>query len=320
MPTSEIIAFLIFASCIAAVYLLEAVVFIRFAVAKIRGNPKRNILLRRRRDLVLHFLALTGIGCFLYGYFVEPYRIEVTNISVQTDKLKDTTFRIVHISDLHCDKKARNEERMVELINQLDADIIVFAGDCLNTASALPLFKDTMKNLQASLAKFAVKGNCEIFTWKDLDLYSDTGFELLDAKTVAVTKNGETIHISGLSCKTPAGLKPLLRSVPKADFSVFLYHFSDLVESVDDLNVDLYLCGHTHGGQIALPLYGAIITLSDFGKKYESGSYTVGNTMLYVNRGMGLERRPAPQVRFCARPEITVFDISPTKEGEEPGE
>ena len=197
------------------------------------------------------------------------------------------------------------------MINQLNADVIVFTGDCLNIASALPLFKSTMKDLKAAIAKFAVKGNFEVFNWKDLDLYSNTGFELLNAKTGPITKNGETIHISGLSCDNPAGFKALLRPVPKGDFSVFLYHFSDLIESVEDLNVDLYLSGHTHGGQVALPLYGALITLSKFGKKYESGIYNVNDTILYVNRGIGLEPRPAPQVRFCARPEITVFDIGP---------
>jgi len=317
MPTSEKIVLLMFLLAIAGIYFLEGALLIHVAVAKLKHKSKANILLIKP-VLVLHLVALTGIGCFIYGVFIEPGRIEVTNIPVRTDKLKHTTFRIVHISDLHCDKKARNEERMVELINQLDADVIVFTGDAMNTASALPLFKSTMKNLKASLGKFAVRGNFEIHRWRNLDLYGDTGFELLDAKTVAVTKNGETIHISGLSCDNPSGFKTLLDPVAKEDFSVFLYHFSDLIESVE--GPDLYLCGHTHGGQVALPLYGAVITLSKFGKKYEGGMYTVGDTTLYVNRGMGLEPRPAPQVRFGARPEITVFDIAPMNERKEPAE
>jgi len=310
MTTQEIIGLLIFFLVVAAIYLLEAAVLTFFAVARLKHKRRTRILLKKP-VLVLHFLALLGIICFLYSRFVELYRIQVTTIPIRTDKLSQTTFRIVQISDLHCDKKPRNEKRMVELVNQLRADVIVFTGDAVNTPAAVPLFKNTMKNLQASLAKLAVKGNYEVFAWSPFDLYNDTGFELLDAQTIPLTKNGETIHISGLSCTTPAGFKPLLRSVPKADFSVFLYHFSDLVESIDDLNVDLYLCGHTHGGQVALPLYGAVITLSKFGKKYEAGMYTVGGTILYVNRGIGIEPLPAPQVRFCARPEITVFDIMP---------
>jgi len=310
MPTSEKIALLIFLLGVAAIYLPEAAVLTFFAVARLKCKRRTGILLKKP-VLVLHFLALLGIICFLYGHFVELYRIQVTSIPIRTGKLSQTTFRIVQISDLHCDKKMRNEKRIVELINQLQPDVIVFTGDALNTPAAVPLFKNTMKNLQASLAKVAVKGNFEVFVWSPFHLYNDTGFELLDAQTIPLTKNGETIQISGLSCETPASLKPLLISVPKTDFSVFLYHFSDLVESIDDLNVDLYLCGHTHGGQVALPLYGAVVTLSKFGKKYEAGMYTVSGTILYVNRGIGIEPLPLPQIRFCARPEITVFDIMP---------
>jgi predicted MPP superfamily phosphohydrolase len=310
MPTSEKIALLIFLLVVAAIYLLEAAFLTFFAVARLKHKRRTRILLKKP-VLVLHFLALLGIICFLYGHFVELYRIQVTRIPIRTGKLNQTAFRIVQISDLHCDKKMRNEERIVELINQLQPDVIVFTGDALNTAAALPLFKETFKNLKASLAKLAVRGNFETRSRNDLDLYSGTGFELLNAKTVPVTKNGQTIHISGLSCDNPSAFKALLRPVPKDDFSVFLYHFSDLIESVGDLNLDLYLCGHTHGGQIALPLYGAVITLSEFGKKYEAGMYTVGGTILYVNRGIGIEPLPLPQIRFCARPEITVFDIMP---------
>jgi len=310
MPTSEKTALLIFLLVVATIYLLEAAFLTFFAVARLKHKRRTRILLKKP-ILVLHFLALLGIICFLYGHFVELYRIQVTTIPIRTDKLSQTTFRIVHISDLHCDKKPRNEKRLIEMINHLQPDVIVFTGDALNTAAALPTFKETFKNLNASLAKLAVRGNFETDSRNNLDLYSGTGFELLNAKTVPITKNGQTIYISGLSCDNPSAFQTLLRPVPKEDFSVFLYHFSDLIESVGDLNLDLYLCGHTHGGQVALPLYGAVVTLSKSGKKYEAGMYTVGGTILYVNRGIGIEPLPAPQVRFCARPEITVFDIMP---------
>jgi len=268
-------------------------------------------MLLSKPALLLHAVALLGILCFIYARFVEPSWIEVNNVAIGTDKLKKTTFRIVHISDLHCEKKPRNEPKLIELINGMAPDIVVFTGDALNTASALPLFKDTMKNLNASLAKFAVRGNFEVNNWSGLDLYSGTGFQPLDAETVGVTKNGETIYVSGLSPDNPAAFQTLLKAVPEDGFSVFLYHFSDFAESAEGLNLDLYLSGHTHGGQVALPIYGAIITLSKFGKKYESGMYEIGDTTLYVNRGIGLEPSPAPQVRFFARPEITIFDVKP---------
>ncbi|UCD15100.1 MAG: metallophosphoesterase, partial [Candidatus Omnitrophota bacterium] len=88
-------------------------------------------------------------------------------------------------------------------------------------------------------------------------------------------------------------------------------HSPDLAQDLEGLNIDLYLAGHTHGGQVNVPFYGALITCSRYGKKYESGKYRVNNMVLYVNRGIGMEGGDAPRVRFLCRPQITIFDIGP---------
>jgi predicted MPP superfamily phosphohydrolase len=73
--------------------------------------------------------------------------------------------------------------------------------------------------------------------------------------------------------------------------------------------VDLFLCGHTHGGQVRLPFWGAVITMSKHHKRFESGLYDVGGVPMYVNRGVGCEGGSAPRVRFLCRPEVAVFDL-----------
>jgi hypothetical protein len=77
--------------------------------------------------------------------------------------------------------------------------------------------------------------------------------------------------------------------------------------------MDLYLCGHTHGGQVRLPFYGALVTFSRYGKKYEAGEYIVGNTVMYVNRGVGMENN-APRIRFLTRPEVALIEVKPKEE------
>jgi len=310
-----------FVAAIVAVYAIEMLLILVGLTegqtqdfASLQGRETENILLSKAA-LFVHLLAVTGIVCFLYGYFIEPYWIQVRKIVIKTNKLSAAGIRLVQISDTHCDKKLRNEKRLIELVNAAKPDIIAFTGDTLNlnTPSALPLFKDTMRKLNANLAKFAVRGNVDIWHLPDLDFFGATGFEVLDGKTVTLQKNGEQFAVSGLSCEHPSDFAKLLQAVPENRFSIFLYHFSDLVEDLENLNVDLYLSGHTHGGQVALPIYGALTTLSKFGKKYESGMYSVNDTILYVNRGIGMEGGIAPRVRFLARPEITVFDIGPEK-------
>jgi len=309
MPTAEAIAAFVFVVIIGTVYGMEVFFVSVFAFHKLKGK-KRTAIFRRKAAIFIHVLAIIGILCFLYGFFIEPYWIEVKTIQIRTEKLSRTGFRLVQISDLHCGKKPRNEKKLVELVNALKPDVIVFTGDTLmlHTPSALPLFKETMKKLEAGLGKFAVRGNVDVWYLPDLDFFGGTGFEVLDADSRKLQKNSETFYISGLSCEHPSAFRYVLKDVPDDRFSIFLYHYPGLIEDLNGFNVDLYLAGHTHGGQVALPFYGALVTLSESGKKYESGMYTIEDKILYVNRGIGGH---AWSVRFFARPEITVFDIMP---------
>jgi len=310
MSLREEISLLLVGLLILAIYGLELIVLISYVVSRIRRGSWKSIRLTKF-DIGLHVLALTGILCLLYGSTIEPYWIEVNAMTIRTAKLKTAAFRIVQISDLHCDETPRNEERAVRIINQLKPDVIVLTGDCLNRASALPRLQGMLRRLDAPLAKLAAKGNFEIRYWLRLDLLEDTGFRWLDQGMVTVQKGGEMLTISGLSFDASQGYRDLLQGAPEDRFNVFLFHTPDLIEDIRGLGVGLYLCGHTHGGQVTLPGYGALITFSKFGKKYESGCYESKGTILYVNRGLGMEPKPAPQVRFFARPEIAVFDIVP---------
>jgi predicted MPP superfamily phosphohydrolase len=73
--------------------------------------------------------------------------------------------------------------------------------------------------------------------------------------------------------------------------------------------VDLVLSGHTHGGQWRIPGFGAILTSSRFGKRYEAGRYTKDNTHLYVSRGLGMEGFGAPRARFFCPPELVLITL-----------
>jgi len=101
--------------------------------------------------------------------------------------------------------------------------------------------------------------------------------------------------------------------VKEDDFSVLLYHKPDLAYAARDLKVDLYLAGHTHGGQVRVPIYGAIFPNSRYGKTFEMGLYHLDGMTLYVNRGLGFTGGPAPRIRFLAPPEIVVIDLLPAE-------
>lgn len=313
MLIRDIIIVILFVVCIASVYLVELVLVCSAIIRQFRRKKGMN-LLWRRPVIVLHIVAFTGLLCLVYGCFIEPYRLEVNTHKIYTKKLERASFKIVQISDLHCDPKQRNERKLVKIINENEPDIIVFTGDSINSPGGLDLFKTTLNSIKAKMGKLAVRGNTDLCYRSDVHLFEGTGFKVLDEQSVTFEKKGEKMTVTGLQCENESKLDETLEGVPEGRFNIFLYHYPGLIERLENLNVDLYLCGHTHGGQIALPFYGALVTFSRFGKKYEAGIYQVGQTVLYVNRGVGMDDGIAPRVRFLVRPEVAVFEIKPSIE------
>jgi predicted MPP superfamily phosphohydrolase len=306
----EGMSLLIFLLLLLFIYGVETLLLVDYLWGRICKRPGNSELFFKRY-LVFHVAAAVGIGCWFYGHFIEPNWIDVHVTTIRTPKLKTAGFRLVQITDLHCDSQIRNEEKMVQIINSLRPDVIVATGDYLNRTSGLSHLRDAFSRLEAPLGKFAVTGNQDGAWPRLFELLDGTGFRWLNQETVTVAKGSDSLGILGINFVRSNVPMDTVKALPTDRFNVFLYHTPDLIEEVSGPNVDLYLCGHTHGGQVALPWYGALVTFSKFGKKYESGLYHVGPTTLYVNRGLGLEPRPGPQVRFLARPEIAVFDIVP---------
>ncbi|MCI0491210.1 MAG: metallophosphoesterase [Blastocatellia bacterium] len=313
MQPAELYRVLLFVSVIAAVYVLAASVAIRSLLHRL-GYVKLPSSKRARfsRRMVL-VLAALGIVCISYGYFIEPYWPSVTRVSIRSSKLSagSRPIRIVHISDLHCDPEPRLEARLPDIIAAEEPDIIVFTGDAINSPAAAPAFKELLRRLVNVAPTFTVRGNWDTAFWRNIDLTEGTGAKELDGQTAVIEIDSLPVRIAGLPAGEEREIAKLLDGLPPDDFTVFLYHYPDEIEAVARHGVDLYCAGHTHGGQIALPFYGALVTFSRFGKKYEAGLYRVQDTWLYVNRGIGMEGGDAPRVRFCARPEVTVIEVVP---------
>lgn len=272
---------------------------------------RKKIFPKSRFVTVIHILAIVGIACLIYSYFIEPYWLDVRYIKITTDKIKNTNLTIVQISDLHLENKIRNERKLSKIINNLNPDVIVFTGDTLNALQTLSTFKEVMSGLKAKIGKYAVRGNFDIWLWGKTNLFTGTGFVELNGRIVTLLKNHEKFTISGLNVARNFNNFYFLDSLSPNVYNVLLFHYPGINEEVGDAPIDLFLSGHTHGGQVRIPFYGALVTLSKYGKKYESGQYDLDGKVLYVNRGIGMESGTSPRVRFLARPEITVFHIQP---------
>jgi hypothetical protein len=311
MLLSELFRVALFVGLVAAVYIIAAREIVKIFLRR-RGRllpPTRRQSWQRH---AVFTLATSGLLCFAYGYFIEPYWPEITRVRITSAKLSSLArpIRIAHISDLHSDPKPRLESKLPELIAAEKPDIILFTGDAINSPEALPVFKECLRLIAAIAPTFVVRGNWDASFHRRSDLVSDTGAEELRSAAKRIEIEGAILWIGGVAAGQEVDLTETFKEAPQADFKVFLHHYPDEIEEVSLAGIDLYCAGHTHGGQIALPFYGALITLSRYGKRYEAGLYRVRDTWLYVNRGIGMEGGPAPRVRFCARPEITIIEVA----------
>lgn len=272
----------------------------------------------RLRRAVLFTLA-AGVLCVAYGYFVEPYWPQVTHARIASSRLRPRArpVRVVLLSDMHSDPNPRLEERLPGLVAAQDPDLIVYTGDSINSTEALPVFRRCMTRLAQVAPTFAVRGNWDVWYWSGVDLFGGTGVRELDGEAVSVEVGGTPVWVAGVPVGHETLAQRALDQIPEGSPALFLYHYPypDVLPETAQGTIDLLCTGHTHGGQVALPLHGAIVTLSKYGKTYEAGLYRAGALWMYVNRGIGLEGGGSPRVRFFARPEITVVDIVPETAG-----
>lgn len=310
-PPSEILVAFLFVLVVAAVFLGAAVLLLR----RFLGAPPRPLA---RAGGVLVALAAIGILCIAYARLVEPRWLEVTTTRVPTARLPagHRGVRIVHLSDIHSDPTPRLEERLPAVVASLRPDLIVFTGDATNSPAGLPVFRNLLGRLTRIAPTFAVKGNWDTWYFRDLDRFAGTGARELDGDHASLDVDGVTVHVAGAAFDHPELVDAAIRALPADGLAIVLYHapFPDLIAPERAPRVDLFCAGHVHGGQVALPGYGAIITFSRFGKRFERGLYPDADGFgfpLYVSRGIGMEGGIMPRVRFWSRPEVAVIEMVP---------
>ncbi len=263
--------------------------------------------------------ALTLLA--LYGFMVEPFQLTVTRIEIPVAGL-ERPVRIVQLSDIHVERTTRREAAIPEVVESLQPDLIVLTGDYLNESYltdelAVQDLRALIKKLHAPQGIFAVNGNVEGL-WRLSDWFKDLDVRILKDEMVRLPALGKRLALAGLSYyerrDNDQALVRLMAQKQTGEFLILLYHKPDIAYTAQEQDVDLYLAGHTHGGQVRLPWYGAVFTNSKYGKRFEMGLYHLGGTSLFVSRGLGFTGGPAPRIRFLAPPEVVLITLVPAGE------
>lgn len=267
-------------------------------------------------------LQMIGTALVVWGFWYEPHRIHITHETLDTNKIPlGQSIRLLHLGDLHIERITKREIQLQHSIELLKPDIICFSGDILNLSflhdeTAYSDARKVISGWQAPLGVFGVSGSpavdlVDIFP----SLVDGTPLRWLDNQSELLSLDQQTnVKIIGINCThnpnidIPSALKLITPSITD-EFTILLYHSPDIAPALASSGINLQLSGHTHGGQVRLPLFGALMTGSLYGRALQSGRYTLGKLTLYITRGLGLEGAGAPRIRFLCPPEVTIWDI-----------
>lgn len=248
-----------------------------------------------------------------YAYFIEPNLLVVKNIKVGTDKL-DNNIKIIFFSDTHIGKLSPDDnlDKIVYEINEINPDIVIFGGDLIDkyhidkpdTGNIV----SKLEKINARYGKYAIWGNHDYGGGASKvykEILEKSGFELLKNASTYI----DEININLIGIDDYLFGNPKLGDTNKkiGAYNILISHAPDTVDEIDLDNIDYILSGHSHGGQVYIPVLSNYI-VPPGARNYLKGEYILSEvSTLFVSSGIGMTQLP---LRFLNKPEIINININ----------
>jgi len=283
-------------------------------------------------------LSALGLLCVGYGYFIEPHRLVVTQENIQIENWNPAFdgFRIAMIADIHGGSNGVTSEKLHEIVrrvNEQNVDLVVMLGDYVSQAHTggpiedrplkMPMSEiaDGLAGMRAKYGVLCVLGNHDGYYGDELITaeLERVGYRVLQNEVETITRDGQPLRILGLKdhlkltdgwTRTSAEVREMIRTTGRGDV-IILEHSPDTLQTVTGYlsvgpELKLFLAGHTHGGQIWLPILGTPAIPSSYGQRYARGYVKDNGVDMFVTSGIGQSILP---FRFMVPPEIAVITI-----------
>lgn len=274
------------------------------------------VIYRKKKSVAVGsvVIVLALISVAIDAFLIEPYQLEVNRYQIVTPKIS-RPVRIVIIADLQTDKIGAYEREAIRRAMEEEPDLVLFAGDYIQAfwedqerlcGELNELLREM--DIKAPLGAFAVRGNVDPRDWTEI--FKNTGVRVVGANRSFDL--GE-LQLTCLGIRDSYGTSHVPREPADGRFHIILGHVPNFALGNGD--ADLIVAGHTHGGQLQLPLFGPVITNSRLPRHMAHGFNDLpGGGKLIVSRGIGMERGYAPRFRFLCRPELVVIELVPEDE------
>lgn len=269
---------------------------------------------------VFAVLAFVAVLLALQAFWLEPasLRLGFHEIPAPASLRALAPLRIAVIADLHAGSPHIGTEkidRVVALANGVKPDLILLTGDYMvqdvvgGTPMAPETFVPHLARLKAPLGVYAVLGNHD--RWEDwphiIKVFEAHGIGMLEDAAASVRHRGRVLNVVGISDygSGPHDYGQALSNVPRGETAICFTHSPDVFPELP-ATCALTIAGHTHGGQVWLPLVGRMVVPSMYGRRYAIGLIQENGKLLFVSSGIGTSIIP---VRFHVPPEVSILDI-----------
>ena len=247
----------------------------------------------RRKFLGLGALALPAV------LGADSAAFETTALRVTKLRQGPGNCRFVHFSDFHYKGDAEYATEVVRAINQLTPDFVCFTGDLVEEARFAPEAFAFIRQIEAPV--YGTPGNHDFQSGVPradfVNAFTATGGRWLADDSALLVQHD--LEVVGFGRRGVHAFKE-----PQAERQILLLHYPQVADGLGR-TFDLILAGHSHGGQVRLPLIGALVLPKGVGH-YEHGYYETTGGPLYVNAGIGTYRIP---FRWNCQPELTLITI-----------
>lgn len=271
-------------------------------------------------------LGAGALGLLGYAVGIEPYALRVVHRELRSMRLPRAFegYTICQISDLHMTQMGRRERALKRLLKSLPTpDLVAVTGDLIHTPCGTEPFLELARCFSARDGVYAVFGNSEhkngVRPHAFARSLTDNDITPLLNRHVVLECDGDQIVLAGVDdpVNERDRMEEALAGASPDLFTLLLMHSPDSIAEAVVRGVDVVLSGHTHGGQVRLPLIGALHTHSVLGLRMSDGYYAgkrlqraigirPGRTQLYVTRGLGVS---GLALRFLAPPELTLITL-----------
>jgi predicted MPP superfamily phosphohydrolase len=265
--------------------------------------------------------AIAGAAA-VEGFLREPFQLDVARLTISSPWLPAgfDGLKIAQLSDLHLHHISRAYRRAIDVIRKEHPSLVVITGDLVDhpeQTSACLAFLSELR-AAAGVPVVVVPGNWDhrafptkqsIAAWHKR-VQAETGIRVLANQNVVLHRHGDRIWLVGTDDPYfgHADLDASFKGVPDTAFALVLTHAPEAFEELAQRpSARLVLAGHTHGGQVRLPFIGALRVPSRYGTRFARGLFKLGDTLFYVNAGMGMSHLP---IRFLCRPELTFMTLT----------